>query len=369
MKFSHLLFCFFIFNLNLSAHSTLFESAIENKPIFDNNCENDTIPPYFVVFPIGALDLSCDELYSEPNFQLGDNCSSPENLEISYEDALFSGSCYGTVERTWTISDESSNAIMFTQYLFLFDDTAPVINGPSNTSVFVVSSSNSIAYEYSYSVTDNCDTQLDGSIIYEVTNLQCDQTNTIQITQSDICDNESNHNFTVDVVCLDPNTCEAHNFENSPTGLFADQNNGINTRLKWNHYSNASSGCILQGGSINSPDPGAGFNQIPGKVLVQGSQINGLPDGYDFTAALSPDSEFELFNINTFPSGNTASLIPGARYKWRVQCGCFIDPDLPIPDRFNGENLHMSPWSEYAVFTNLEGDPLSGLKSGNFPRG
>ena len=75
--------------------------------------------------------------------------------------------------------------------------------------------------------------------------------------------------------------------------------------------------------------------------------------GYDFTSAFLPDEEVNLFNISTYPNGNIVELVPGAHYKWQVKCGCMIDPMLPLPDRFLGSNLHLSPWSDYSVFTNL----------------
>ena len=147
--------------------------------------------------------------------------------------------------------------------------------------------------------------------------------------------------------------CVDDNFEDAPTGLFVDQSSGSSTRLLWDHYSDASDGCIIRGGTIESLDPSAAFTQNPGNVLVQGTNINGLPNGFDNSAALGPNSPYELFNVNTFPNGNIGFMVPGAFYKWKVRCGCVIDPSLPLPDRLLASNVHLSPWSEYNMFTNL----------------
>ena len=164
--------------------------------------------------------------------------------------------------------------------------------------------------------------------------------------------------------CIDPTACVAENFVNAPTGLFEDQTvgNGNQTQLKFDHYSDATTACILKGGTISSLDPSAPFTQTPGQVLIQGGQVDGNADGHDFSALLGPSATFTLFNVNTFPNGFTGELVPGAFYKWQVQCGCLINPSLPLPDRLQASNIHISPWSPYDVFTNLGGQSQLGFE-------
>ncbi len=165
-----------------------------------------------------------------------------------------------------------------------------------------------------------------------------------------IADEDSNNNGLID--CLeDPNACEAYNFDTAPTGLFNVQSSG--TQLLWDHYSDAADGCLLRGGTIGSLDVSAPYTQTPGQVLIQGNAINGLPNGFDNSAILQPEGTFTLFNANTFPAGATGAMVPGAFYKWQVRCGCIIDPSLPFPDRLGASNVHISPWSEFNLFTNL----------------
>ncbi|MEM7161909.1 MAG: FG-GAP-like repeat-containing protein [Bacteroidota bacterium] len=176
-------------------------------------------------------------------------------------------------------------------------------------------------------------------------------------TEPGICgcgepDSDANNDGLID--CLEnPLACESYNFEHAPSGLWVNQTNGNTTQLLWEHYSDAAVGCIIQGGTISILDISAPFSQSPGNVLIQGNNLNGLPDGFDHSAMLQPAAQFALFNPNSFPNGPAGSLIPSAFYKWRVRCGCIIDPSLPLPQRLSNGNIHLSPWSEYELFTNL----------------
>ncbi|MEM7161910.1 MAG: T9SS type A sorting domain-containing protein [Bacteroidota bacterium] len=155
--------------------------------------------------------------------------------------------------------------------------------------------------------------------------------------------------------------CFASNFEEAPQGLWADQSSASHTELQWDHYSLASRGCIIEGGTIGEPNLASTFTEEPGSFLVQGQHVNGLPDGFDNSGAFLPDDQFTLFSPLTFPNGLTGVVIPEAHYKWRVRCGCVIDWSKQIPQRFNPSNIHISPWSEYSLFTNLGSAPSQSI--------
>ncbi|NND77952.1 MAG: T9SS type A sorting domain-containing protein [Flavobacteriales bacterium] len=162
--------------------------------------------------------------------------------------------------------------------------------------------------------------------------------------------------------CLDPTACVAENFATAPTGLFADQTvaGGFKTQLKWDHYSDASDGCILQGGVTTTLGPGAPYVGAFGQVLMQGAFIAGNAEGFDTSSQLSPNATFPQFNSQTYPTpGGLGALTPGAFYKWRVRCGCIIDVTLPFPAKLDLSNLHLSNWSPYDAFTNLPLAPIA----------
>jgi len=148
-----------------------------------------------------------------------------------------------------------------------------------------------------------------------------------------------------------PTTCSAQNFNTAANGLWADQStlNGTRTTLKWNHYSDASDGCIIEGALTDGVNATSPFMQ----VLVEGNLINGDVNGFDKSPNLGPSSAFTVFNPSTYPNGQSRNLTPGADYMWRVRCGCVINNTLPLPQRLSPSNLHLSPWSGFEFFTNL----------------
>ena len=159
--------------------------------------------------------------------------------------------------------------------------------------------------------------------------------------------------FCVALVNIDPEPCSSELFENPPAGLFEQQITNT-TRLLWDHYSYKTDACILRGGPIDGSNSNSPFLQNPGNLLVQGNNVAGDLDGFDFSGAFASDAQFTLFNPTLYPNGATADLIPGAFYKWKVRCGCLVDPTLPLPQRLQGSNVVLSPWSEWDVFQNLD---------------
>lgn len=145
--------------------------------------------------------------------------------------------------------------------------------------------------------------------------------------------------------------CTPMNFTSAPTGLISDQSTagGTRTTLKWDHYSDASDGCLLQGALTDGVTNISPFVQ----VLVEGALIYGDINGQDKSPNLGASSAYQIFNALTYPTGETGNLIPGAEYMWQVSCACIIDNSIPLPLRIFPNNLNLSPWSTFDFFTNL----------------
>ena len=73
----------------------------------------------------GAINVNCEES-DDIYIQAEDNCT--EVTITIVQDLLFSGNCYGTIERTYLVEDECGNAVTVIQYLFLEDDVAPTFD-------------------------------------------------------------------------------------------------------------------------------------------------------------------------------------------------------------------------------------------------
>jgi hypothetical protein len=157
--------------------------------------------------------------------------------------------------------------------------------------------------------------------------------------------------------------CHASNFSQTPNGLWSDQTaaNGTRTALKWNHYSDASDGCIVEGALTD------GVTNISPlvQVVMEGNLVAGDINGFDKSPNLGPSSPFTVFNANTYPNGNSNSMIPGAQYMWRVRCACIRNNSIPLPEILAPSNLYLSPWSSFTFFTNLGAGSIGAESSVN----
>ena len=185
---------------------------------------------------------------------------------------------------------------------------------------------------------------------YVSNDLDCDDLDPeINPDAAEFCDGLDNDcNGVVD----DPNCdqCVPANFSSPPNGLFSVQT-ATTTQLKWNHYSDYQEGCLVSTQQID-----AGGNNVgsPVNFAITGlAKIAPDANGHNKTAPYLADQEFIKFNQNTFPNGVSGFWVPGADYKWRVKCACVIDNSIPKPEKVWAYNLHVSPWSDWDYFTNL----------------
>ena len=203
-------------------------------------------------------------------------------------------------------------------------------------------------------------TACEPSAVFVSNSDDCDDTNpNINPDAIEDCGNglDDDCDGVVDSGCED---CIAENFVNAPDGLFEVQTS-TTTRLKWNHYSDATSGCLISTQQVDEFGNNVG---APINFPITGpAKLSPDVNGHNKSDQYGPDHEFIKFNSNTYPNGNAASWTPGAEYKWRVRCACLINPGLPLPDRVKNFNLHLSPWSEWDFFTNLSSPPSNNSSS------
>ncbi len=72
------------------------------------------------------ISVECDELDNIEEPSVSDDCTT---VEVTFEDVLMSGGCYGTIYRTWTATDFCGNTATAVQYITVTDFTPPTIYG------------------------------------------------------------------------------------------------------------------------------------------------------------------------------------------------------------------------------------------------
>jgi len=114
----------------------------------------DTTAPEFDEDQEFAYMYECDEIIPVIEPTATDNCST---IELSYDDSgEITNDCQGAFIRTWTATDACGNQNFFTQYIMVYDETAPVITGD----IEVEMPCDDISYEIGVTATDNCDEEV-----------------------------------------------------------------------------------------------------------------------------------------------------------------------------------------------------------------
>lgn len=102
---------------------TLFSTNANSQMIIDPNNSVE-------------LKINCDEIDKIPVPNVISTCSG--EIKSSFEDKLYSGGCYGTIERIWTLRDQCEHVITFQQFIHLTDTTAPLFSEyPENITVTI----------------------------------------------------------------------------------------------------------------------------------------------------------------------------------------------------------------------------------------
>lgn len=85
----------------------------------------DDVPPTIEVDQT-YITLECELLDGLEEPTVSDDCT---DVDVSYDDVLMSGGCYGTIYRTWTATDVCGNTATAVQYITITDFTPPTIYG------------------------------------------------------------------------------------------------------------------------------------------------------------------------------------------------------------------------------------------------
>lgn len=157
-----------------------------------------TITVYDVQLPvIGAFEIqisvACDAV-DDLTIPATDNCSE---LIITHEDVVLSGGCYGTLERTWIVTDLCGNQVTALQYIALLDEQGPTLEGvPADMSL---DCGEAVPAVPSVSAFDNCSAEI--TLTWEETLVpgNCpDQDNVIWTwTATDYCGNVTTASTTI----------------------------------------------------------------------------------------------------------------------------------------------------------------------------
>jgi hypothetical protein len=144
----------------------------------------DEVAPVWDAFPL-FIAVECDAI-EDYTITATDNCG-PVVVEIINE-LIFSGGCYGTLERTYEATDLCGNSITATQLVQIVDTTAPeLFNVPAEVTIECGEDIPAIADDIF--ATDNCTDEVEIEFEEVQSNEFCPYTITRTWIASDICGN------------------------------------------------------------------------------------------------------------------------------------------------------------------------------------
>jgi len=147
------------------------------------------------------LKVNCDELDNIPLPKIISTCSG--EIKSNFEDKLYSGGCYGTIERIWTFRDQCDHVVTFQQFIHLTDNTAPLFSEyPENVTVSI----SEIPATKVITAIDNCDKNI--SVEFNETQNLDENEQLISILRiwsaKDKCGNNSSHSQVITIANPQP---------------------------------------------------------------------------------------------------------------------------------------------------------------------
>ncbi|MBX7052100.1 MAG: T9SS type A sorting domain-containing protein [Flavobacteriales bacterium] len=125
----------------------------------------DTTDPVIVSSP-ADLTLECgQEIPAPASIEAYDNCTEEVNIEFNADTTALE--CGFFIERTWTVSDDCGNSSVATQFIYVLDETAPVIfNIPGDITILCnepIPAASDAVY-----ATDNCDQDITVTVVEDI---------------------------------------------------------------------------------------------------------------------------------------------------------------------------------------------------------
>lgn len=173
----------------------------------------DNIPPVFLPYE-PFVQMQCDEI---DNYVLPavDNCDEEVDVSI-LEELTFSGSCYGTLQRTYQAMDDCGNTSTVVQLIDIIDTTPPVLNNlPDDTKVDC--SELPLSWPDVFA-TDNCSEDLVVQLSETQSQEQCPFILTRTWVVEDACGNTTSYSQEIEVTQFLPPTVFMNTFPNPAGG-------------------------------------------------------------------------------------------------------------------------------------------------------
>jgi hypothetical protein len=163
------------------------------------------------------IQIECSEL-SGYSIQATDNCDNDVEVSI-IEELVFSGGCFGNIQRTYEAVDNCGNSVIFIQIIQLVDTQAPVIeNVPVETTIYCDAAITAVPSNIFG--TDNCDTDVEIFFTQTQTNEFCPYDIIRTWTALDECGNETVETQVIHVTVEIPQLISVQTYPNPTDGDF-----------------------------------------------------------------------------------------------------------------------------------------------------
>ena len=148
----------------------------------------DITPAYITNNPPTSFNVECGQQIPENNPEFADACD--QNLSIQFTELPVSGNCPGGLLRSWKVIDQCGNQLLFDQFIFIDDTTAPTVSVevPVELNIECDQTTSDEAPQFA----DACDSDLTITATFEIVNSSaCGHDIVRRWTATDDCENST----------------------------------------------------------------------------------------------------------------------------------------------------------------------------------